>query len=298
MDKIDSYLGYLKFELNYSDQTIKSYEHDVRSFTDFLSSVGEDCTKVQPGLIRLYLSKELEKGLSNRTICRRIAGLRHYFAFLKKNNYIDSNPFLLISSPKQEIRYPEALYIEQIEELFRRNSLREDENKFRDQAILEVLYATGVRVSELVSIKLSDINMQKRTIKVFGKGRKERFVAFTEKCRNTINEYILYTRNEYKTQKDEGFLFINPNGEPLSVRKIQSILKDIDNMCNMNLGLHPHMLRHSFATHMMENGADLRVIQELLGHESIDTTQIYTHITEEGMKQQFLLAHPRAKKHD
>ena len=298
MSEYDLFIEHLKLELNYSNETIKSYGHDVESFLEFLKSVGGDIQNVEPSLIRFYLAKEVERGISNRTLCRRIAGLRHFYAFLKKNNIVDKNPFLLVGSPKVESKLPEALYKEQIEELFLRNSKREDKNKFRDQAILEILYATGVRVSELANIKLGDIDIEKHTIKVLGKGRKERFVAFTPECRQAIIDYIKYSRKQKNINLDDTFLLLNDNGKQLSVRAVESILNDIDDICGMHLGLHPHLFRHTFATHLLENGADLRVIQELLGHESIDTTQIYTHVSEEAIRQQFLLAHPRAKKHD
>ena len=292
MDKIEKFLEHLKLDLNYSDKTIKSYQQDIESFKNYLNSKGTDIEDANPQLIRMYLSKQMEEGKTKVTCCRRIAGLRHFYEFLVRANFLKENPFLFVGAPKKEIRYPEALYLEQVEELFAKNRERTDDLKLRDQAIIELLYATGVRVSELVTIKLNAIDFRNRTIRVFGKGRKERMVVFTESCLKTLKDYL----NDNKLVNTSGYLFVNAKGGQLTTRGVEYILEQIQNKCGVQLGLHPHMLRHTFATHLLEGGADLRVIQELLGHESINTTQVYTHITEEAMKQQFIMSHPRAKK--
>ena len=292
MDKIEKFLEHLKLDLNYSEQTIKSYQQDIESFKNYLNSKGTDIEQANPQLTRMYLSKEMKDGKTKVTCCRRIAGLRHFYEFLVRSNFIRENPFLFVGAPKKEIRYPEALYLEQVESLFAKNKERTDDLKYRDQAIIELLYATGVRVSELVNIKMNAVDFRNRTIRVFGKGRKERMVMFSKSCQKTIAEYI--RSNPLKQSID--YLFTNAKGEQLTTRGVEYILDQIQNKCGIQLGLHPHMLRHTFATHLLEGGADLRVIQELLGHESINTTQIYTHITEEAMRQQFNMSHPRAKK--
>lgn len=292
MDKIVKFLEHLKLDLNYSDQTIKSYQQDIESFKCYLNSKGTDIEDANPQLIRMYLSEQMKEGKTKVTCCRRIAGLRHFYEFLVRANFIRENPFLFVGAPKKEIRYPEALYLEQIEELFKKNKERKDDLKLRDQAIIELLYATGVRVSELVSIKMNAIDFRNRTIRVFGKGRKERMVIFSESCKTTLKDYL----NDNNLKRSSNYLFVNAKGEQLTTRGVEYILEQIQNKCGVQLGLHPHMLRHTFATHLLEGGADLRVIQELLGHESINTTQVYTHITEEAMKQQFVMSHPRAKK--
>lgn len=290
MTEIKEFLDYLKLELNYSDKTIKSYEQDVESFSKFLGSKGVGFVDANHQIIRMYLSNEMEQGKTKVTCCRRIAGLRHFYTFLVKKNFVKENPFLFVGSPKKEIRYPEALYLEQIEELFAKNKERTDDLRFRDQAIIELLYASGVRVSELVNIKVNNIDIKNRTIHVFGKGRKERIVMFTKSCQNTLLDY--FNNHEHTSP----YLFTNSKGEQLTTRGVEYIINEIQKKCNVQLGLHPHLFRHSFATHLLEGGADLRVIQELLGHESINTTQVYTHITEEAMKYQYNFSHPRAKK--
>ena len=293
MTEIEKFLEHLKLDLNYSERTIKSYQNDIESFQTYLNCVGQDFKDINPQLIRVYLAKQLEEGKSKVTCCRRLAALRHFYTFLVKNNVVKENPFLFVSAPKKEIRYPEALYLEQVEELFKKNKERDDDLKDRDQAIIELLYASGVRVSELVNIKLNTIDLRSRTIRVLGKGRKERIVMFSKSCQQTLLNYIKNSR----PKNDNTYLFLNAQGNQLTTRGVEYILKEIQNKCGVQLGLHPHLLRHTFATHLLEGGADLRVIQELLGHESINTTQVYTHITEEAMKYQFEISHPRAKKH-
>lgn len=291
MTNKEQFFEHLKFDLNYSDQTIKSYGQDIDSFEEFLKFVDLSIEQANTQTIRDYLSKEIEEGKSKVTCCRRISALRHYFEFLVRINVLSTNPFLLINSPKKEIRYPEALYLEQIEELFKKNRERTDELKLRDQAIIELLYASGLRVSELVNIKLSQIDIKNRVIRVMGKGRKERLVMFSKSCQSTLLDYLnslSLTTNDY--------LFSNAKGDQLTTRGVEYILKKIEEKTGIFIGLHPHLFRHTFATHLLEGGADLRVIQDLLGHESINTTQVYTHVTPEAMKNQFLMSHPRAKK--
>ena len=292
MDKIEKFLEHLKLDLNYSDKTIKSYQQDIESFKKYLNSKGTDIEQANQQLIRMYLSEQMKEGKTKVTCCRRIAGLRHFYDYLVRSNFIKENPFLFVGAPKKEIRYPEALYLEQVEELFSKNRERTDDLKLRDQAIIELLYASGVRVSELVNIKMNAIDLKNRTIRVFGKGRKERMVMFSKSCQKTLKDYLL--NSQLRGSSD--YLFTNAKGEQLTTRGVEYILEQIQNKCGVQLGLHPHMLRHTFATHLLEGGADLRVIQELLGHESINTTQVYTHITEEAMKYQFVMSHPRAKK--
>ena len=301
MKEIELFIEHLTFDLNYSKETIKSYKNDIESFYKFIFSQGVDIDDVDPQIIRNYLSTEMEKGITKTTCCRRISCLRHFFDFLLDKELIHENCFLFISAPKKEIRYPEVLYLEQIETLFNRNRMRQDSLALRDQSIIELLYASGVRVSELVNIKLSDLDVRNRTIRILGKGRKERIVMFSKSCQKTIMDYLKNSREELlrrnKSDFSLDFLFLNQYGRKLSTRGVEYILDDIQNKTGCHYGLHPHLLRHTFATHLLEGGADLRVIQELLGHESLNTTQIYTHVTEEAMKAQFNLTHPRAKKH-
>lgn len=297
---IEKFIDYLENELNYSHNTCISYQKDIESFYNYIFSQGFDISDVDVNLIRNYLSSELEKGVSKKTLCRRLAGLRHFFNYQLENNYLKNNPFIFVRAPKRDIRYPRALYLEQIENLFEKNRERTDEYALRDQAIIELLYASGIRVSEMVNIKLNDIDLKSRTIRILGKGRKERIVPFSFSCKNTLINYIKNSRDNLlsrnKMDYNCEYLFLNSFGKKLTTRGVEYILKEIEKKTGCNYGLHPHIFRHSFATHLLEGGADLRVIQELLGHESLNTTQIYTHVTEESLKAQYLSAHPRAKK--
>lgn len=300
LKEVSEFLEHLRFDLKYSDKTISSYKQDIESFYDYISSQGVDIDDVDSPVIRNYLSTQLEKGLSKKTLCRRLAGLRHFFQYMQDHGIIHENCFVFINSPKKEIRYPDVLYVEQVDTLFERNKERHDEYMMRDQAILELLYSSGVRVSELVSIKVRDIDPRSRTIRIIGKGKKERLVPYSRTCSKTLQDYIEYSRNNLLTKNKDDFnvenLFLNNHGKKLTTRGVEYILKNVEKLTGCNYGLHPHTLRHSFATHLLENGADLITIQSLLGHESVNTTQIYTHVTVETMKAQFDSFHPRSKK--
>lgn len=298
--EIDEFTNYLRVNLNYSPKTIESYERDIESFYLFIFSEGIDIDDVDGPIIRNYLSNQIQNGISKRTLCRRLSCLRHYYNFLLEKEYVHNNPFIFVHAPKKEIRYPRALYIEQVETLLARNKERGDHLMLRDQVILELLYASGVRASEFVNIKLQDIDFRSRSIRILGKGNKERIVPFSKSASLTMKDYrdncrpLLLAKNK-KTYNVDYFI-LNDQGKKLTSRGLEYILKNIEKLTGCNYDLHPHLFRHSFATHLLEGGADLRVIQELLGHESLNTTQVYTHVTEEALKAQFIASHPRAKK--
>jgi len=298
LKEIQNFGDYLRYNLNYSPLTIKNYQLDIEHFYQYIFSQGIDVPEVDQQIIREYLSLLMNNEISKRSCNRKLSALRRYFAFLVDHQVIHENPFIFVSNPKEEIRLPRALYLEEIEKLFTLNRERTDELMIRDQAIIEVLYATGVRASEFVNIKLFDIEMKERTIRIFGKGKKERLVAFSRSARETLENYLKNLRPKLvaKNPLHEEHVFLNNLGKPLTVRGLELILADIDRKTGLHLQLHPHIFRHSIATHLLEGGADLRVIQDLLGHESLNTTQIYTHVTEEEMKEEFLLHHPRARK--
>ena len=297
---IEEFKNHLQYSLNYSKQTIIAYERDIESFYQFIFSEGIDIDDVDGQIIRNYLSTQLANNISKRTLCRRLSCLRHFYSFLLDKGYVHDNPFVFVQSPKKEIRYPRALYFEQIDTLFKRNRERTDHLMLRDQVILELLYASGVRASEFVNIKIQDIDFRTRTIRILGKGSKERIVPFNKSSALTMREYKDNCRPKLlmnnKKQYNLDYFILNDQGKKLTTRGLEYILKNIEKLTGCNYDLHPHLLRHTFATHLLEGGADLRVIQELLGHESLDTTQVYTHVTEEAMKSQFIAAHPRAKK--
>jgi len=300
LKEIQDFCNHLQYVLMYSPKTIDAYRRDVEQFYKSIFAQGVDINDVDPGIIRNYVCELMDRGLTKKSINRKIAALRHYYSYLQKGEIVDINPFLLIDKPKEEKRLPDILYDEQITQLFDLNKTRTDDLMIRDQAILEMLYATGVRASEFVNIKQRDIDLKSRTIRVLGKGNKPRIVVFSFSARNALVDYlnnsrdILLAKNPLDFSND--YVFLNSNGKQLTVRGLELILEEIDKRSGLALGLHPHLFRHTIATHLLEGGADLRVIQELLGHESLNTTSIYTHLTEDEMLKQFVEHHPRARK--
>lgn len=292
------FLQFLKLEKNYSVETVNSYKYDVEKYFKYIATEGVLFDAVDITVIRNFLTKELESGISKRSCQRRLVSLRQFYEFLIKVGYTKDNPFLFVQSPKLEKTFPHALYKEQIEELFENNKKRTDHLQERDQAIIETLYYCGIRASELVGLDIQSVNVKKRFLRVFGKGSKERIVPFSVSCQQALEKYINGSRIAFikRNVEPSPALFLNNNGKRLTTRGLQFILKEIEQKNADFLGLHPHLFRHSFATHLLENGADLRVIQELLGHESINTTQVYTHVTEEAMKDTYSSTFPRAHK--
>ena len=300
LSEIKDFLDHLQYDHGYSPKTVESYGRDIEQFYKLIFEQGVDITDVDAGIIRNYLSQLMMDGVTKRSCQRKVAALRHYYSYLLNKGTVKDNPFLFIDSLKQDKRLPSVLYLEQIEQIFKLNRERTDDLMWRDQAIMELLYATGVRASEFVNIRLRDIDLKRRTIRIMGKGRKERMVVFSQSSKETLEHYINEVRpgiaGKNKLEYNNEYLFLNSNGKQLTIRGLQYILDDVEKKIGTNYGLHPHIFRHSFATHLLEGGADLRVIQELLGHESLNTTQIYTHVSEEQIVDQFQAHHPRAFK--
>ena len=296
------FLEHLKNGRNYSDKTVDSYRRDIEKFFDFLSSEDINMDEVDAIVIRNFFTKEIMSGVSKRSCKRRLCALKQFYKFLLREKYIEEDPFIFIESPKTEKRYPRVLYKEQVEQLIEENRKRTDSLMYRDQAILSVLYYSGIRASELCGLKVQDVVLKQRKIRVeHGKGDKERIVPINDICRKDIENYLKYSRNDLlalvKNKDDhKANLFLNSKGMPLTVRGLEYILDSIEKKTGTFLNIHPHILRHSFATHLLENGADIRIIQELLGHESINATQIYTHVTEKAMQDAYNTSHPRAHK--
>ncbi len=292
------FLDHLLTVRNYSPKTVASYQEDIDLFCEYIFKEGTLMEDVDIISIRNFLTEELARGVSKRSCKRRLSSLRHFYKYMVNVGYINNNPFIFVDAPKTETKYPHALYKEQIQEMFKRNLERTDELKNRDQAILYLLYYSGMRAAELVSLDVQSVSLKERVVRVLGKGNKERIIPFTSDCQKVVKAYIDNERKELlrKSKELTPALFLNAKGERLTTRGLEYILDSIEEKTGLFVGLHPHILRHSFATHLLENGADLRVIQELLGHESINATQVYTHVTEEAMKETYQNAFPRAKK--
>lgn len=300
------FLKHLKIEKNYSDKTIQSYSFDLDKFFKFLLNEGVLMDEVDQIVIRNFLTEELNSGVSKRSCKRRLSSLKHFYSYLVSEKVVKDNPFIFVITPKTDKKYPHALYKEQVETIFRENAKRTDELACRDQAILELLYYSGIRAAELVTLAYHDVDIKRRAVRVMGKGRKERYVPFTVECQKALTEYVEKLRPvllmKFKPSEKHPAppvtFFLNSSGNNLTTRGLEYILDSIEEKTGTFVGLHPHLLRHSFATHLLENGADLRVIQELMGHASINATQVYTHVTVEAMKKEYAGAHPRARKKD
>ena len=256
-------------------------------------------------VIRNFLTDELNSGVGKRSCKRRLSSLKHFYQYMVDEKILKDNPFIFVDSPKVDKTYPRTLYRDQIQEILTNNAKRTDSLAERDQAILSLLYYCGLRAAELVKLNVQDINFRNRVVRVMGKGRKERLVPFTDECKDAVQKYIDNSRKVLLSKKKipTAKLFISDHGqveldkEPvMTTRGLEYILDQIEEKTGTFVGLHPHILRHSFATHLLENGADLRVIQELLGHASINATQVYTHVSAEAMKQTYIDAFPRARK--
>ena len=300
---IKEFENHLKYDLQYTPRTVDSYTRDVEKFFTFLNKQGLRMDEVDLLVIRNFLTEELNSGVTKRSCKRRLSSLKHFYKYMQKLGYVEENYFVFISSPKTDKKYPQILYPEQVEKIFILNGQRTDFLAKRDQTILYLLYYTGVRAMELVNLKMEDVDLRQRAIRVFGKGQKERIVPFTADCKKTLSDYIdnvrpvLLAKQIPSNDKDEPFiLFFNNQGGRLTTRGLEYILDSIEKKTGSFVGLHPHVLRHSFATHLLEAGADLRVIQELLGHANLNATQVYTHVSEEAMKKTYLDTFPRARK--
>jgi integrase/recombinase XerC len=294
------YLNYLSYERGYSPRTLDAYQRDIDKFFLFLNDVSLTFADVNKQTVRTYLQKEISRGVSARSCQRRMSALRGFYSYCAKYHYVSVNPFALVHAPKKAIRYPKALSLEEVEKLFDANSKRTDPLKIRDQAILELLYASGMRASELTALTYRQIDFRSRMIRVFGKRRKERLVPFSETAKVAMDYYFKNQRSDLLAKRKDPVpvdaFFVSARGRKLNDRALEYILKEVQDKTGIYYGLHPHELRHTFATHLLEGGADLRLIQELLGHASLNTTQIYTHVSQKAMKEQYKAYFPRQKK--
>ena len=277
------FLDYLKYERGFSDYTIKSYRTDLIEFYDF---AGDD---ISIDTVREYLRKLYEDKYSNRSISRKVSSLKSYFKYLEGEGIIKDNFMRLISNPKIEKTLPNYLNYDDLEKLL---NYPDRSNKYglRDALILEMLYSSGIRVSELALIKLKDIDFKEKKILILGKGNKERYVYYGSKCSDLIDKYLEIDH------RDSPYLLIGKKALKLNEREIREIVTQCARKAGIKVHVTPHTLRHTYATHMLNEGADLKSVGDLLGHESLSTTQIYTHVSNERLRQVYLKAHPRAYK--
>lgn len=283
-----------------SPHTVKAYKNDLSDFLRFLERLEiEDAADIDNRVLRTYLAQLQSRGLSGVTIARKRASIRSFFKFLEGRGVIDKNPSSSLASMKTERRLPRHLTESELEKAL--TDSEESKTTQRDIAIIELIYAAGLRVSELVSLDLQDLDMGKRVIKVLGKGKRERLVPFHKIAAKRLAEYMKGERSEIVKCADIGkknniqadALFLNKRGGRLSDRAVRNIVKDYFEKSGIDADVHPHMLRHSFATHVLNGGADLRSVQELLGHIDLATTQIYTHVSKKRVKTIYFRSHPR-----
>ena len=286
MEKIDLiqikeyFLKSILDQKNYSKKTFENYNRDLNKFFKFLNDYKiKDIKKITKETVRLYFLKQKNNNISNRTLGRYYSSLNSFFIYSIEHEYIDVNPLKFIDYPKYTKKIPEYIYDSQLEKLLNEKTSENVEIELRNKLIIHLLLDTGVRVSELVNIKVHDIDVEERIIKVFGKGSKERFVFFTSKTKELLTNYLIKRKEKAITDN----LFINYKGEKLTERSVQKIIKLVGE--KIGLDIHPHLLRHTFATDLLNKGADIRMIQELLGHENLDTTQIYTHVSNSRVKE-------------
>jgi len=328
---VHKFLYYLKFERRFSEHTAKYYGADLTQFGEFLKGAaegdatdsellseshhhGEQATAVATQVdvkidqlllsaktdsVRSYLGLLNEKQYSKATIARKLATLRSFYKFLVKRNHISSNPVVSIRTPKQEKKLPRFLEYEEVKKLLNTPPVNTWLGA-RDRAILETLYSTGIRVSELVALNMDDIDFLGEVVHVRGKGKKERIAPIGSSALQVIQHYMEYRNKRAQSNGnfDSKVLFVNKHGKRLSTRSVRRKMDKYLKMAGLDPDISPHTLRHSFATHMLNNGADLRSVQELLGHQSLSTTQIYTHLTTTRLKEVYENAHPRNNGHD
>lgn len=294
---VDDYLDYLCYEKNYSNNTITNYKDDICEYLDYVDSEGLDFRNILYSDIRFYLMylKDTKKD-NNSSIDRKLSAIRGFYKYLANNKVVKNNVFSLVSGPKKSKRLPRFFEYNELEELFDACDLGTSLGQ-RDRLLLEMLYATGVRVSELVNIKVSDIDEVGHSILVLGKGNKERYVTYGDYCSEILDLYLSDGYLKLNINKS-CYLFLNNNGGNLTDRGVRYILDRIIKHTSIQKNISPHMIRHSFATHLLNEGADLLSVQKLLGHESIKATQIYTHVTTDRLKEVYFRSFPRAKKDD
>ena len=289
---LNNYLEYLEYQKHYSFYTIDNYKNDIIEFLEYLNKENISYLKMEYSDIRLYLMHlKDEKKEKATSISRKLSSLRSFYSYLETNKKVKSNLFALVTSPKKEQKLPRYFEYNELEELFKVPDLNTLLG-LRDRLILEILYATGIRVGELVNIKLKDLNKSERCILIHGKGNKERIVNYGEYASEILLLYLeeAYPKlNKYASE----YLILNNQGRKITERGIRYILINIIKKTSLHKNISPHMLRHSFATHLLNEGCDILSVKELLGHESLSSTQIYTHITNDKLKEVYLHSFPR-----
>ncbi|MCM8763218.1 MAG: site-specific tyrosine recombinase XerD [Candidatus Omnitrophica bacterium] len=290
---VELFLNYLSVERNLAKNTIFSYKRDLHCFMDYLESLHINAlSKTTKENITNFMLYQKDRGLSVNSIARRLAAIKVFYRFLVRERILSTDPTSLMESPKLWKKIPSVLSLNEIDSLLNCPNLK-DKQGIRDRAILETMYATGMRVSEVTDLKLEDVNLDVGFLRCLGKGSKERIIPLGRKAIEILNKYLKESRPKLLGKKDCPYLFLNRFGKRISRQSLWKIIKKYAREAKIKTQIRPHVLRHSFATHLLERGADLRSVQEMLGHADISTTQIYTHINKDRLKTIHKTYHPR-----
>lgn len=290
---MDEFLTYLELERNLSSHTLEAYARDLKDFQTFLQKEG-GITPEEAGTedILLFLEELKRRGLSSRTLARKLSALKSFYRFLELEERIEHNPLLLIEGPRLPRNLPKVLSVEEVERLLSAPDLSTPQG-LRDRAMLETLYATGMRVSELVRLTFAQLNLSAGFVRIFGKGKRERLVPLGDLAREYLERYLREARPLLCGGKETPYVFLNRKGDPLTRQRFWQIIRDYARRAGITREISPHVLRHSFATHLLQGGADLRSVQMMLGHASLSTTQIYTHLDLRNLRAVHEKHHPR-----
>jgi integrase/recombinase XerD len=290
---VETFLSYLTVERGLARNTIDSYRKDLLCYWDYLHLRRiESLSKTDKEVITDFMSSQKDKGLSSNSIARRLAAIKSFYRFLVRERILKSDPTNLMETPKLWKKIPETLSVEEVEKLIMQPDVR-NRTGIRDRAILDILYSTGMRVSEAVGLKLDSVNFDIGFVRCIGKGNKERIVPLGKQARLILKKYLEVARPEFLKKKTSDSLFLNRSGGKISRQSLWKIIKKYARTARIKKPICPHILRHSFATHLLEGGADLRSVQEMLGHSDISTTQIYTHINKDRLRAIHKMFHPR-----
>jgi integrase/recombinase XerC len=298
-DHLHEFLEYLRLNRNASDHTVAAYDSDLSQFLAFAAAhLDKRRSDLEPGdlqlaTIRAFMAELYRQGQSRSSVARKLSALRTFVRFLKREGWIEGDPAALAVSPRREVRVPAHLSENEMSRLLEMPDTSDPLGR-RDRAILELFYASGLRLSELVALDLEDVNLNGRIVRVMGKGRKERLVPFNDATRQALKSW-LNDRSALSKPTKEDAVFVNFRGTRLTGRSVQRLVARYVASCSTRFGISPHALRHSFATHLLQRGADLRAIQELLGHARLSTTQRYTHVNAAQLLETYRKAHPRAR---
>ncbi|WP_245711121.1 tyrosine recombinase XerC [Granulicatella balaenopterae] len=292
------FLRYLDVERRYSPETVKAYQRDILQFVGEMNDAGiSSFNQVDRTFVKIYLGRLHRAEYSRTSISRFLSSMRSFYAYLYEQQVVEDNPFASVSYKKGQSRLPEFFFEDELRQLLDELPVKTP-LELRNKALMELLYATGMRVSELTSLRLNQLKWDLGVILVIGKGDKERYVPFGEFAHDALETYLNESRSELMVKRhvDHDVVFVNYLGEPLTARGVSYILDNIIKESSLSATIHPHMLRHSFATHLLNNGADMRTVQELLGHASLSSTQIYTHVTKDALQHNYAQFFPRASR--